>query len=361
MRIYLLLIFMSYNVSAFKMDPYSTYIQNSDSYEKKFIEPVHENLTIKSLNLAKKEYSSISINREDLVFGVRWNDDPLQFFKSHPTDFFVYYKDSCTREDNIDASWDLLYRTHCGDMQFLHSMASMKNETAEETKAKIMMWAEFTYKVSTGEIPHNYRFENISNKLSPESKVLFDKLITNNKSIRIEWQPEDLFSLECDRDFSILNWFHSFISDVRPTELSCSDFNNDHTPSAIQDRSLGSLLHLLQDSFSDSHVQREPLHIEKISLLTNRGRIENFLIYTEQNEKAHSMADLNYRNDTSATLKGNNDLVSISKQVIILSNKERITSEKNWPKVKGILNNAFELVDVQALPSGGKYESRDYH
>lgn len=37
----------------------------------------------------------------------------------------------------------LLARTHFGDMSALHGMAGKEGEKAEDTKARMMMWAEF--------------------------------------------------------------------------------------------------------------------------------------------------------------------------------------------------------------------------
>lgn len=355
LSIALALLTLSTYLYAFKLDPYSKFNENEGSYEKKFVEPIHENFTVDAYNEAK-EVTDISINLNDLILGVRWNDDPLQFFKAHPTDFLIYYKDSCGTKENIDASWDLLYRTHCGDMQFLHSMASRSNETAIETKSKIMMWAEFTFKVSTGEIPHNYRFENLNELLEVSSNKLFDELVTNHKTMRIEWQAEDLFTLECDRNFSIFRWIISLFTNKRPTQLSCKDFHNNHLPSSIQDRALGSLLHLVQDTFSDSHVERSPIHSEKVSILTNRSKIEKFLIYTEQDESKHSIADETYKNDESQTLEINIDLKKVSKDILLLSNSGRTAENSNWPVVKKILEKTFNLANPNTLPSGGKYQ-----
>jgi len=46
----------------------------------------------------------------------------------------------------------VIYRSHFGDMQFLHSMAFSEKEHAGETKRKIMAWARLMYRVALGEI-----------------------------------------------------------------------------------------------------------------------------------------------------------------------------------------------------------------
>ena len=325
-------------------------------------QPIHENMTLTSYLMGKQKEPDLSINFEQLIIGVRWNDDPLRFFKNHKTDFLVYYKDACGRPHEIDASWDLLYRTHCGDMQFLHAMASRKDETAADTKARIMMWAEFSYKVAIGLIPENRYFRRLDELLESPSGELFKKLMTNNSETRMLWQPEDLFSLECDRDYSIIRNLKGIFNGTRPSSLKCEAFTNDHLAKDIQDRALGSLIHLIQDSFSDSHVTRLPLlqqlrrdKKQYVSDITGRGLIDKFLIYTEQLEGAHSQADKNIVDLECSHGKGLLDLHETVSKIMILAHRGRSEKGGNWQKAKALLNQIFAIIDDNALPSGGGY------
>ena len=132
---------------------------------------MHENLVDPALFPSGKQKLL-----EEIVAGVRWNDDPLSLLQSKLLDFTINFTHSCGEKISAKTgpAWDLLYRTHCGDMQYLHAMASSSTETQEVTVNKMMMWLEFTYKVSTGSITENYRLRCMHKnaKLSEKSRKL---------------------------------------------------------------------------------------------------------------------------------------------------------------------------------------------
>jgi hypothetical protein len=45
----------------------------------------------------------------------------------------------------------LLHRSHFGDLQFMHAMATKDGEPAETTRRKILMWAEFSWRTAMRE------------------------------------------------------------------------------------------------------------------------------------------------------------------------------------------------------------------
>ena len=51
----------------------------------------------------------------------------------------------------LGPSGNVLFRSHFGDMQYLHAMAS-RGETLAQGHARIMLWAKFAYQVASGEI-----------------------------------------------------------------------------------------------------------------------------------------------------------------------------------------------------------------
>lgn len=269
---------------AFKFDPFSK-PDTSGLYKKKFSEPIHERLTIKAINTAQIPDSL----KKDTVFlsavvrGVRWNDDPLGMAKKRPHEAFIYFNDSCRESKDIDQSYDMYYRTHCGDMQFLHAMASKKTENAGATSELINMWAEFSYRVAAGDIDKDLRFRSIGEKLEKRSAELFNNKMTYNGEYRMEWQPEWLFAADCNRSINL---------GAFPTKLKCKDVNNKYSEQTIQNIALGSLLHMLQDSFSASHTLREN-SILNASQINGAGKIKRFGLYNAQDGRAHSRADLN--------------------------------------------------------------------
>lgn len=323
---------------AFKLDPFS----KPDSlglYKKKFSEPIHERLTITAINTAQipDSLKKDNVFLSEVVRGARWNDDPLGIVKKRPNEALVYLKDSCRESRNIDQSYDMYYRTHCGDMQFLHAMASKKNEDAGTTSELINMWAEFSYRVAVGDIDKDLRFKSIGKELETRSAELFNDKMTDNGRYRMNWQPEWLFAADCNRSINLGEF---------PTKLKCKDVNNQYSEQTIQNIALGSLLHMLQDSFSASHTLREN-SILNTSKINGAGKIKRFGLYNAQKGGTHSIADLNIEDKYEHKDLSLNDL---SARLIELVVNQRISGQDNWSEAKKIIEKAFEISNPSEEP-----------
>jgi hypothetical protein len=340
-------ILMVSQVHCFEIDPFARFEETTGKFERNFFSPVHEKLTLlavtrldNSLTLGMEHEAFINA----LIQGVRWNDDPLRMAENRPYDFLIYFKDSCrkNKRKKIGPMWDFMYRSHCGDMQFLHSMASSDNERAKETKEKILMWIEFAYKVSTGIIPHNLYFRSAHKYLDEDTKGLFQKYVTNYGLTRSCWQPEDLFTLKCDRDFG---------------EITCEKFHNKHSEEKVMNIALGSALHVIQDSFSDSHTSRLPHHENLCSKIKSRGSIDAFLIYTQQDKNKHSKADKMPTDISTIPAAIGLDGIDVCTQIIAFSLSDRRSGKNSWDTVRLYLEKSvFALDDENMLPHGGKYK-----
>jgi hypothetical protein len=355
---------------AFKIEPLSDYNKKTTQYdvpqlrsipgiENKVPKPIHENLTLDALKLVDKGLRK-KINLENVITGVRWNDDPLHEMTNSKniikdivlySDFYFNFEHSCEdkKYKKTGPAYDLLYRTHCGDMQFLHAQASSNSEVASVTLDKVMMWLEFTYKVATGEIAHNHNFGSLTtphddheSHLSPKSASLFNDLMLYGDA-RAKWQPELMFTFSCHRVF-------------KPTPKCDPDYN--HDMEEIRDIALGSALHLIQDSYSDSHISREPEHCERKSIISNRGKIISFYTFSEQDDKKHAEADVDSKKEVRVLSDKTIGLDEISRDFILKVMHDRETGEKSWLEVKEHLQKiAFGLVNENVLPIVlGKYQ-----
>lgn len=335
---------------AFELDPYSKWDKVAHTYSRGFVKPVHENLTLQAI--AASSLPDGYKNDEfvtTVIKGVRWNDDPLNMIKGKLPNFYLSFRDSCKRSSKVNIHWDLLYRTHCGDMQFLHAMASKGNEKAESTKRKILMWLEYSFKVSTGEIESRLPFKDLNADLLEESSAaIFNSVMTDNNRIRLLWTSGWLFSLDCSR---VLSW-KQLIRGEHLSELKCVS-KKAASSRKTQDVALGSFLHLLQDSFSDSHVMRENRGHTGQSKLAGVGRIIQFGNYSMQLKELHKRAD-------EDTIEGNSseglDLMSISAKSIELSVQQRLDGQSRWLEMKNILDQAFDLVDPARVPGSIGYK-----
>jgi len=298
----------------------------------KVSEPVHEKITLAAYdciaNPSKCRGDSIDIDRTStkksmgkLIDGVEWNDDPSRMLIGSlwsARKWVIWMDDgaeiaSCHRErksncKNIDASYDLLYRSHYGDLQFFHAMASHNGERPKETFQKIMNWAEFTYKVSTGEIQPYVALDSLE-------KMQVSAI--NRHIQRGSWSASYLFAR-----------------------------NENAPPEQVKLIALGSLLHLIQDSYSDSHVDRVN---SCNSLNHNKQEIREFHNYADQKAEEHKKADVLPQWLGSGDLSDSNP-VSASAKIINAS-----FNNKSWSDVKQILENEiFKLSDAARPASAGE-------
>lgn len=192
----------------------------ADKGVEKFLEPVHEEITQRIYGCsedwgdkpmcAKKQFAP-----KAAIDGARWNDNPPFMVKEK----FILpngeeIESDCVKEtiklprkpncwvDVFNASNKtvqkkyftsrngvMLNRSHFGDMQFLHSMASRVGDRAEETKLAIMLWAEFAYKVAIGKIQGTTMLKDVPinafKKLFPGQEATVENLFLLTRQINI--------------------------------------------------------------------------------------------------------------------------------------------------------------------------------
>ena len=137
---------------------------------------------------------------------------------------------------------NILYRSHFGDMQFMHAMA-VRGETLARSRERILFWAQFTYQVASGEI-------------ATESTI--------------GMLPQ--FA-------AILGGFEAV------TVAEFFEIRGSTDPEKIRRIALGALLHTIQDSFSEAHAEREAAGA------TRFGPIRAFHEFTCQSDEKHDAAD----------------------------------------------------------------------
>jgi hypothetical protein len=357
----------AFQVYAFDINPFKKYdgshelVLNDEATEKSaamlaslIIHPVHEELTVRSFHLIKERkmpgHRVITDKMIDkTIRGVRWNDDPLNLLPDNPLVWFDNFKNASENSDRITSHYDLFYRSHHHDLQFLHAMASSDEEKAGDTQKAVMMWAEFSYKVASQFIPIHTRFSAMQQFLSPESFRIFKKYFMN-EGLRKNWTPAYLFSLKCVRQKIGQNLF---------TPLDCSETDWLPRKETIQNIALGSLLHVIQDSFSDSHVSRNPEYEGEYSLIHGRAAINTFNAYTKQSFNLHRGAD-GYPKDYEGALSEHDlNLEEVCAQIIsnVLSDREKPRKKHQWNKTASYLKNGvFRITNPNALAGAGKYE-----
>lgn len=213
-----------------------------------------------------------------VLAGVRWNDDPPFRFEKGNGNFggcepgatvrlvtfarcwanvFKDGEKNASGGKTLDAATaPLLVRSHFGDMQFLHAMASRDKEPASDVRGKVLAWAEFIWKIALNQLPLSTRVKDM-----PVSG--FDQLFGSKG-----WSVQDLFSL-----------------------------GNPHIrkPENMSSVAFGSLLHMVEDSFASGHVERAAPDgretCPSASEYLMPGRIVEFHSYGQQDPAKHGHGD----------------------------------------------------------------------
>ena len=325
----------------------------------KFLEPIHEEITQRTYgcndnwedkpNCAKQNFAPKAV-----IDGTRWNDNPPFMVK----DGFLLpngkpIRSTCVNEtiklprksdcwvDIFKASSEMartrfftnrngviLNRSHFGDLQFLHAMASRVGDRAQDTKLSILIWAEFAYKVASGSIPANTMLKDV-----PVSD--FAKKFFPNQEATVE----NLFLMG----------------------------DETYRGSPLRDFAFGTLLHMVQDSFSESHVSRDLSTQGALPDCANTGsspaRIEKFLVYGSQDSAKHKEEDT-YEALRNDAIKYSPNVIDVGKKLMKfyeeLKDKQKGNPEySNWDVVKQYLDECvFALKDPDAEADGGNFEAR---
>lgn len=273
-----------------------------------------------------------------ILAGVRWNDDPPFRFESAFGKYsgckpgntvrlvvqpecwakvFLDGKKRAKRGEKLDAKTaPLLVRSHFGDMQFLHAMGAADGELPEVTRARILMWAEFTWNVATkkvggGDIVGSQR----------QIAGISDVFGSNG------WSVQDLFALG------------------NP---------NIRKPDYLAAVAFGSLFHTVQDSFSKAHVRREQPTVGAkcegtAGALASPGRVKEFHSYARQDADLHSTADV--RDAFSAHWSsGKPTAVEVGRSLA-----EFYARQAPWSEVRPYIECLFQLAPDATPSSPGDY------
>lgn len=314
----------------------------------KFLEPVHEEITQRiygcnddwedRATCAKKKLAPKSV-----IDGARWNDNPPFMVKERfllPNgepietrcvnetiklprksdcwlEVFRTSSGMCDRRFFTNRNGVILNRSHFGDMQFLHSMAARVGDRAQDTKSSILMWAEFAYKVAIGKIQGTTMLKDV-----PISD--FKKLFQGHEAT-----VENLFLMG----------------------------DGTYRGNSLKNFAFGTLLHMVQDSFSESHVSRDlsTQGAQCACKFADRSpaKIEKFLVYSAQDEGKHK------DEDTYKALR--NDAKKYSPNVVeVGSVLRRLYDEDNsdWEAIKKYLDECvYVLKDSDAEADGGQFEA----
>jgi hypothetical protein len=293
-----------------------------DGFEKRFATPVHEEITRLGYTCdpAANDCTKIDDGKapDSVLQGVQWNDNPpfklrpwqlniapmcagllIQLPNSWPGCWGLVFGSAETAaappDDHVTFGPDapILQRSHFGDMQFLHAMAP-DDEPANVTHDKVMAWAHFAWDVS-------------SQHVAPTVVVSTPAAGSGAQFFPAEYYGMDVSSL--------------FTLGTVP-----------HSKERVEAMALGSLLHMIEDSFARGHVNRESPNAPGGHW---PGRIVEFHSYAHQDHALHAAAD-----DRSAFEKQETKGL-----VIEAVNRVLALKGKDWSAVEPVLSQVFDVVE----------------
>ena len=311
----------------------------------KFKEPVHEEITQRIYG-CNYELATLCGDPDGqwaspyVIAGIRWNDDPpfqLNANQAKGLHCKIEYKDrrkvtirfitqpDCWAELFLagehtiakapatkfdQASKAILpLRSHYGDLQFLHSMASESGESPVETRRKILGWAQFTWSVVRGE-------NGLGVWLKDIDQPVIQQVFGNSG-----WRVQDLFTMGDET-------MREYVGDV----------------------AFGSLLHTVQDSFALGHVDRLEPAIGSLcpgSTFPMTGPIREFHSYLGQSSSSHAKAD---ERMAFAQNRRNPDVVDVGRILLELRR-----SKAEWSAVEAYLQCVYNFAPNVANASPGSF------
>jgi hypothetical protein len=183
-------------------------------------------------------------SHQQFIRGVVWADDPMgllfdeeQGTSNYSSGLLWYHHYKRGEKGKFDPD-DLVARSHFGDLQFFHGMASKDDESPKVTKGHMLNWARFLIDVATGRTPADTRLKDVAGV-----KDLFPA--------NADWTIKRLFG-----------WAKASDKDTRQ-------------------RAVGALFHMIQDSYAHGHVERDE----------RTGDILEFHAYGHQDEGKHGKYD----------------------------------------------------------------------
>lgn len=262
--------------------------------------PVHEEITqlgfecaVESSTLANDTIcasADAGFANPFVIYGVRWNDlppfrlaadegnctylgtqacrtDQTIRFSTQPLCWYCLFKDSGQKAKTKKITGcaagkeyvrgNLMTRSHFGDLQFLHGMASEDGESPAKTQERILHWMEFAWKVATREIKGDAFLRHIE---IPTIQAHFGCS---------EWRVSDIYILgRQDDKTGLIQQLHQI--------------------------AFGSLLHTVQDSFAAAHTSRE--NATGVEMCEGTGyerppRVVEFHTYAAQDGGLHDEHD----------------------------------------------------------------------
>ncbi|MDO8277584.1 MAG: hypothetical protein Q7T63_05600 [Burkholderiaceae bacterium] len=307
--------------------------------------PVHEAITLAAIGCsagAGNESTCLTVEsvkkHRTLLYGVRWPDDPpFQLNANSPPRKLKCDTRITLRSTAQPQCWRglfnnagqlaaeannkspgkpafgpgdyLLYRSHYGDLQFMHAMGTFDGERAGDTVQRMKMWAGFLW--------------GLAIKALPTDRYLKDLGVTD-------------LGIYFPGDMTATNLLATGIVEVRKD---------------LDQVALGALLHMLQDSFSQAHAERgaEPGGSCVGTSYGRPGKILRFYSYARQQGRLHDHED-SFEALRLHSIQSSPSVIEASRTLIDLAQRKVA-----WIDAEKVLDCLFELHNVDEPAAPGRF------
>lgn len=301
--------------------------------------PVHERITLSAYGCLSASDCPGRPEYRRVLLGVIWNDNPpgipksvrwptcwgeLVLMPKHRPDCWIgFIGDAMVKsktapkpkgppqplygEDHL-----MLYRTHYGDMQFLHAMASADGEPPQLTLERILAWSQYAYRLGLRQGADRLPVNRPIAEFAPMQPWF--------RAGKRDWTAQTLFRL-----------------------------GQDHNDMLVRDVAFGALLHTVQDSYSRSHTGRE------FAADGGGSRILEHYSYTGQSTTCHDQPDKEGYPQSDADPVQVRAAIAATRRLIALRD-----ANAPWSEVEAVLRGEIFVQDPAARPaSAGRFKPGD--
>lgn len=291
--------------------------------------PVHELITRKAAIDSKYLSPADTYEMDNLIEGVRFNDDPEAYLGAgNVIGFGAKFLGNNTSKKNPTTAF------HFGNYQFMHAMAK-GGMPAHKIKNRMMLYAYHCWMSATD-----------SNSLA-KFKAMYVSVNQKikNKASNSAYTQDELIAKDMVSLF--------------PSEVL---FYHTDNQNSFQNRALGSLLHMIQDSYSKGHTVRAGWEAG-----SNSGDILYFQDYKEQDSHQHDRYDVPASGElTEASLSqipGVKTAYQRSKQILEMATQKCPWLSRDLRPSSPCLQSVRSFLDnvVFALDKNSSIESKKTH
>lgn len=283
-------------------------------------QPVHEVITREAYHAVYKQRIFEKNWEHPLLFGVEWNDDPESLARKlvftdgyipHPIKAYEKVVDKFSRmlSEQYPPN-SLTVRSHYYDLQFLHAMRSSDTngnvDASANTVNKIMDWIAHVYEISINPPIHKTYLNNYQS------------------------------GYFCKFNFKDISCDQTRVVTIFDQDFKWRDNDDNEVQKNTSWLAIGSILHIVQDSYSKSHSKRN-----------EKGEVVCYYSYHKEdanNKEHHCQSDGAFTDNKDSFLSSYHDAVNASIAVLTLY-KEK----KSWTEAEHVFRKIFQVREEQNL------------